>query len=214
MTPDTRDYTLLRTVHYMRTGMYDYAIVEDVAYPDNYVQFGVYGAQREMVHVEVTSRRYDDQVLPPLTRKQVDALERKAKLGTLPRTTAFSLLTTQDYQTTQFYFDYLFTKHYFWNRGFDGMYGTVARWVQTLREWNPSLTEADCFKVVKLWFGLQLPGIESLADLNLGFPDEFFSEVVYSETRRALDRLLPALAARLHGWLSGARPTLVYRRGP
>lgn len=78
MTPETRDYTLLRTVHYMRMGMYDYAIVEDTAYPDNYVQFGVYGAQREMVHVEVTSRRYDDQVLPPLTRKQVDAL---VKLG-------------------------------------------------------------------------------------------------------------------------------------
>lgn len=136
-------------------------------------------------------------------RKQVDALDRKAKLGTIPRTTTFSLLTTQDYQKTHVYFDYLYPKHYFWNRGFDGMYGTIARWVQKLKEWNPSLTEADCFQVVKLWFGLQLPGVESLADLNLGFPDEFFSEVVYSETRRALDAV--GDNSKIIAWVSTGR---------
>jgi hypothetical protein len=40
---------------------------------------------------------------------------------------------------------------------------------------------------VKSWFGLQLPQVNTFADLELGFPDEFFSEVVYSETKRALD---------------------------
>src|SRR5689334_400786 len=67
-------------------------------------------------------------------------------------------------------------------------YGTIARWVETLGEWNPSLSEQDCFAAVQCWFGLKLPGVKSLADLDeKGFPDEFFSEVVYSETRRALD---------------------------
>lgn len=120
-------------------------------------------------------------------RKQIDGLASKAKFGTITRATSFSLLTTQDYQRIHPYFDYLFHKHYFWNHGFDGMYGTIARWVQTIGAWNPGLSEQDCFAAVQCWLGLKLPGVKSLADLNdKGFPDEFFSEVVTSETRRAL----------------------------
>jgi hypothetical protein len=120
-------------------------------------------------------------------RQQIDRLNRRVELGTIPRTATFSVLTAQDYQKTHPYFDYIFPKHYFWHRGFDGMYGTVARWVQKIAEWNPGLTEDDCFAVVTAWFGLELPGVHSLADMELGFPDEFFSEVVYAETRRALE---------------------------
>ena len=40
---------------------------------------------------------------------------------------------------------------------------------------------------MKCFFGLQLPAVHTLADLEMGFPDEFFSEVVYTETRRVLD---------------------------
>jgi hypothetical protein len=120
-------------------------------------------------------------------RKQWDGLSKRAKLGTIPRSAAFSVLTTQDYEKTHSFFDYIFPKHYYWNRGFDGMYGTVARWVATIREWNPELTEEDSFAVVKLLFGLELPGVHKLYDLEKGFPDEFFDKVVFSETKRALD---------------------------
>ena len=84
------------------------------------------------------------------------------------------------------HFDYVLPKHYFWHRGNDGLYGTIARWVQQLAAWNPALAEADCFAVVKAWLGLELPGVDSLADMELGFPEEFFSQLVYDETRRAL----------------------------
>jgi len=69
------------------------------------------------------------------------------------------------------------------------MYGTIARWVMRIHEWNPGLTEEDCFAVVKAWFGIELPGIKSLADMEMGFPDEFFDKVVFSETRRALEAI-------------------------
>lgn len=120
-------------------------------------------------------------------RAQWNQLPRKGKLGTIPRSAAFSVLTTQDYQKTHGFFDYIFPKHYYWHRGFDGMYGTVARWVATLHEWNPSLSEEDCFGVVKVLFGLQFPEVKKLADLENGFPDEFFDEVVFGETKRALE---------------------------
>ena len=122
--------------------------------------------------------------------KQLSRLKRKVKLGGIFRTPAFSLLTTQDYLKMKPYFDYIFPKHYFWNRGFDGMYGTIARWVRKIEEWNPGLTEKDCFAVVQSWFGLELPGIHSLEDMDsVEFPDSFFSEVVHSETRRALEAI-------------------------
>ena len=36
-------------------------------------------------------------------------------------------------------------------------------------------------------FGIELPGVHSLLDMEMGFPDEFFSQVVYGETQRALE---------------------------
>jgi hypothetical protein len=136
-------------------------------------------------------------------RKQIDKIGGKVRLGTIPRTASFSLLTTQDYLKIHSSFDYIFPKHYFWNRGFDGMYGTIARWVRTLGNWNPALSEQDCFAVVKCLLGLALPGVESLSDLEMGFPDEFFSEVVYAETRRALDAV--GDASKVIAWVSTGR---------
>lgn len=121
-------------------------------------------------------------------RREMDKLNRKIDLGGIPRTAAFSELIGQNYIEMAKYFDYIFPKHYFWHRGFDGMYGTLYRWVRRIGMWNPSLSQEDCFAVVKCWFGIELPGIRTLSDFDLnGFPDEFFSEVVYNETRRALE---------------------------
>ena len=106
--------------------------------------------------------------------------------GGIPRAAMWSSLTGQNYCQMAEYFDYIFPKHYFWHRGMDGMYGTISRRVRRLRKWNPSLSEAECFAVVKALLGIELPGINSLMDMEMGFPDEFFSRVVYNETRRAL----------------------------
>ena len=119
-------------------------------------------------------------------RNQVDAVDRKVELGGIPRAVTWSSLTGQNYHQMAEYFDYIFSKHYFWHRGMDGMYGTISRWVKRLGKWNPTLTEADCFAVVKALLGIELPGINSLMDMEMGFPDEFFSKVVYNETKRAL----------------------------
>ena len=122
-------------------------------------------------------------------RESVDSVDRKLQLGGIPRTAAFSSLTGQNYQQMPQYFDILFPKHYYWHRGYDGMYGTIARWVQRLQKWNPTLTEPDCFSVVESLFGIKLPGVQSLMDMEMGFPDEFFTDVVYAETKRALEAI-------------------------
>ena len=119
-------------------------------------------------------------------REGFDGLDRTVQLGAIPRAAAFSGLTGQDYTHLGRCFDFVFPKHYFWHRGFDGMYGSVWRWVRQLGAWNPSLSEEDCFAVVKLWFGLDLPGVDCLADMEMGFPEEFFTQTVRDETARAL----------------------------
>ena len=138
-------------------------------------------------------------------RRAIDRVDRKVVLGGIPRTATFSALTAQDYRHMARCYDYVFPKHYYWNRGIDGLYGTIARWVAQLLKWNPSLTEADCFAVIKSVFGLELPGIHSQLDLELGFPDEFFSETVYNETRRALEAIQDV--DKVICWIStGRRP--------
>ena len=40
--------------------------------------------------------------------------------------------------------------------------------------------------MVKAWLGVDLPEVNSLADMDLGFPLAFFEQVVTEETQRAL----------------------------
>lgn len=131
-------------------------------------------------------RREDGIATGRAFRQQLDELPRPLLLANGPRSAAFSGMTGLDFLAWDEIVDLLLVKHYFWHRGFDGMYGTVARWVKQLGAWNPSLDESDCFALVKAWLGLELPEVDSLAAMDLGFPQAFFDEVVARETRRAL----------------------------
>ena len=119
-------------------------------------------------------------------RQAIDELPRQLLLGNGPRSAVFSGMTALDFHAWGQIVDLLLVKHYFWHRGFDGMYGTVARWVQQIQEWNPALSEAQCWTVLRAWLGIRLPEVECLADMELGFPQAFFDEVVQEETRRAI----------------------------
>jgi hypothetical protein len=111
---------------------------------------------------------------------------RRVKLAAGPRSAAWSSLCGYDYDRLGDVLDVMLCKHYFWHRGFDGMYGTVARYVQTLTEWSPALSEESALKVVTALFGIELPGARSLRDLDAGFPQEFFDRIVVRETERAI----------------------------
>ena len=140
-------------------------------------------------------------------RREIDAVPATAHgpalLGGIPRTPAFAPLTGQNYHRMAPYFDLIFPKHYYWHRGFDGLYGTVSRWVKRLGAWNPSLEEADCFAVVEALLGIRLPGVRSLMDLEKGHTDAFYEQVVHRETRRALDAV--GDPQKIIGWVSTGR---------
>jgi hypothetical protein len=83
--------------------------------------------------------------------------------------------------------DLLLPKLYVWNRGVDGLYGTVRGYVRTLQQWNPGLSERQAFAATSALLGLRLPAPELRGPV-------------------AMERLLDARP--------GARlPTCVLRRG-
>jgi len=131
-------------------------------------------------------RRQDSIETGRAVRRELDKLPRSLLLGNSPRSAVFSGMTGLDFLAWDAIVDFLLVKHYFWHRGKDGMYGTVARWVQQIHRWNPALSERDCFAVTKAWLGVDLPEVNSLADMELGFPQAFFDEVVQEETQSAL----------------------------
>lgn len=108
------------------------------------------------------------------------------RLAAGPRSAAFAPLCGYDLPRLATILDLLLPKHYIWHRGFDGLYGTVARYVETLTTWNDGLSEAAALEVVGALFGLDLPEIRSLADFDAGFTTAFFDQIVTRETERVL----------------------------
>jgi hypothetical protein len=156
--------------------------------------YGPYGFLSEMNLFDINEdaiywlrwRRNDGTKTGAAFRQELDKSSRRLLLGNGPRSAVFSGMTALDFRAWDSIVDILLVKHYFWHRGFDGMYGTVARWVSQIHEWNPGLTEQDCFTIVKAWLGVDLPEVNSLADMDVGFPLAFFEQVVTVETERAL----------------------------
>lgn len=102
------------------------------------------------------------------------------------RSACFAALNGYNFAEMGKLFDILMPKHYFFHRGFDGMYGTIGRYIQTLTTWNPGLTDLHAMKIVEALFGLRMPWIGDRLDLEMGFPSEFFEIIVKNETRKAL----------------------------
>jgi hypothetical protein len=119
------------------------------------------------------------------------------KLGVGPRTAAFAPLCGYDFAALAEFIDVLLPKYYFFHRGFDGLVGTVYRYIETLTAWNPDLSDGDALAVVQVLLGLVLPGVESRYDCEDALTPEFFAHIVAQETRRALavvadpDRIVP-----------------------
>ncbi len=120
-------------------------------------------------------------------RLQVDAeVKHAVKLGVGPRSAAFAPLCGYDFQALATFLDLLLPKHYFFQRGFDGMLGTIYRYVETLVQWNPGLQDREALAVVQALFGLVLPNVQDRDDIERALTPEFFAQIVTQETTRAL----------------------------
>lgn len=134
-------------------------------------------------------------------------IKRKVLMGVGPRSACFAPLCGYDFQALATSgVDILMPKHYFFARGFDGLVGTVGRWVETLTEWNSLLSDSDALEIVKAVFGIELSAhVSTRLDLEsvLDKP-EFYATVVYKESLRAL-AAVDNDATRVVPWLDTGR---------
>jgi hypothetical protein len=122
------------------------------------------------------------------------ARSRQVKLALGPRMPSLSALCGYDFPAISPMFDLVLPKLYIWDRGVDGLYGTVRRYVRTLMDWNPGLWEPEAFAAVKALLGIALPGTDgapghtmtALRELERGFPDAFFANWLTDEVKRAI----------------------------
>ncbi|MFH1567960.1 MAG: hypothetical protein ABIL09_08150 [Gemmatimonadota bacterium] len=128
---------------------------------------------------------------------------RPVQLGVGPRSAAFAPLCGYDFRRLAEFVDVLLPKHYFWQRGFDGLVGTVFRYVETLCEWNPGLSDGEALAVVESLFGLVLPGVDDRADLESALTGDFYDLIVTQETERALAAV--GDPARVVPWVDSGR---------
>lgn len=127
----------------------------------------------------------------------------QVKLGVGPRSAAFAPLCGYDFALLAEFMDLLLPKHYFFHRGFDGLLGTVYRYVETLTAWNPGLRDEEALAVVQALFGLSLPGVATRRDLETALTPAFFAQVVTQETQRALAAV--ADPAQIVPWVDAGR---------
>ena len=128
-------------------------------------------------------------------------VSRPVRLGVGPRSAAFAPLCGYDLSRLAEFMDLLLPKHYFWHRGFDGLLGTVYRYVETLTDWNPGLTDSEALDAVGALFGLVFPDVRTRNDLEAALTPGFLNEITTRETRRALavvddpERIVPWVEA-------------------
>ena len=120
-------------------------------------------------------------------------------IGCGPRLPAFAPLTGYNFQRLAEIVDFQCPKLYFWQHGVDGLKGTLYRWVQTLCEWNPGLSEPEAFSRVRELFALWIPGVTALDQLDAPLPPAFFTQVVQSEIAKMQERI--SEVSRIRPWM-------------
>ncbi len=121
--------------------------------------------------------------------RTIKAIDPRLEYGICPRLPCFATIQGVNFRRLSRISDFLQSKHYLWMHGFDGFKGTLSRYAQTLREWNPALDDVRIEALACRLLGVRLPGGYRIADFERPAPKAFFDEIVYRESRKMLFRV-------------------------
>ena len=123
------------------------------------------------------------------TFRAIKAVDQRLEFGICPRLPCFATFQGCNFRRLNHVTDYIQSKHYLWMGGRDGFRGTLARYLQTLREWNPALDDTRIEALMGRILGVELPPNYRIADFDRLAPSSFFDEIVYHESRKMLFRI-------------------------
>ena len=141
--------------------------------------------------------------------RSIKTIDSGLEYGICPRLPCFAPMQGVNFRRLSRVTDFIQSKHYLWMDGIDGFKGTLARYKQTLQEWNPKLDDARIEALVCRLLGVKLPTSYRIADFEQAAPKDFFDSVVCSESKKMLfrigdaDRISPFLGLEHGGiWLN------------
>jgi hypothetical protein len=123
------------------------------------------------------------------TYRAIKAVDTRLEYGICPRLPCFAAFQGCNFRRLNRITDYIQSKHYLWTGGRDGFRGTLERYQQTLRQWNPALDDGRIEGLMCRLLGIELPADYRIADFGRPSPKSFFDDVVYHESRKMLFRI-------------------------
>lgn len=121
--------------------------------------------------------------------RAIKAIDPSLEYGICPRLPCFTPIQGVNFRRLSQLADLLQSKHYLWMKGFDGFRGTLTRYRETLRAWNPALDDTRIEALIFRVLGVNLPKEYGIDDFARPAPRAFFEEVVGRESRKMLFRV-------------------------
>jgi hypothetical protein len=130
-------------------------------------------------------------------RRVVRELDPSLKLGLGPRLPTWARITGCSLKTIARVTDFQAPKVYLWKGGFDGYYGTLARYVDFVTSRNPDLPGDLVLQVLFRLLGIEMPDVRSVADLQKEFPRSYYDVTLVGEVG-SLDDVVPYVEVGPH----------------
>ena len=121
------------------------------------------------------------------------------------RTPSYSALTGHSLPRRSAYTDYQLPKLYLWAGNQPGFRYTVSNYVNTLSEWNPSLSRESVVALTERILGLEFPMDYPIEKFDGPAPSSFYEQVAGDEMRKMIhltgdvDSLIPFIALEHFG---------------
>ena len=121
------------------------------------------------------------------------------------RTPSYSGLTGHSLPRRSAYTDYQLPKLYLWAGNQPGFRYTVSNYVNTLSEWNPSLSRESVVALTERILGIEFPMDYPIEKFDGPAPSSFYDQVAGDEMRKMIhltgdvDRLIPFIALEHFG---------------
>ena len=137
-------------------------------------------------------------------RRVVKGLNPSLQLGLGPRLPSWGRITGCGLKTISRVTDFQAPKVYLWKGGFDGYYGTLARYVDFVTKGNPDLPGDLVLQVLFRLLGIEMPDVRAVADLQKEFPQSYYDVTLVGEIKKieadvgGLDNVVPYVEVGPH----------------
>jgi hypothetical protein len=137
-------------------------------------------------------------------RGVVRELSPSLQLGLGPRLPSWARITGCSLKTISRVTDFQAPKVYLWKGGFDGYYGTLARYVDFVMSNNPDLPGDLVLQVLYRLLGIEMPDVRAVGALQKEFPQSYFDVTLVGEIKKieadvgSLENIVPYVEVGPH----------------